>query len=143
MIYRHTQHSTFIAFFSIISIIWISRYYSFVELRPYMIGATLFVTAIFFTFFSLTIEIKNGVMLCIFGPGLVRKKIKIKDIQNVHAVINPWYSGWGIHYISEKCWLWNVSGFEAVELRFSRFKRFRVGTNEPTKLLQAIIDNMK
>jgi hypothetical protein len=34
--------------------------------------------------------------------------------------------------------LWNVSGLDAIELTFATGKRFRIGTDEPGKLLEAI-----
>ena len=40
-----------------------------------------------------------------------------------------------------KYWLWNVSGFRAVELVFKDGKRFRIGTDEPESLIRAIENN--
>ena len=52
-------------------------------------------------------------------------------------VRNPWYTGWGIRLGSGYV-LWNVSGFDAVELDFASGRRFRVGTDEPSALVSAI-----
>jgi hypothetical protein len=35
-------------------------------------------------------------------------------------------------------WLWNVSGLNAIELTLKNSKRFRIGTDEPEKLVDAI-----
>ena len=35
-------------------------------------------------------------------------------------------------------WLWNVSGLQAVELVLNNGKRFRIGTDEPENLVNAI-----
>jgi hypothetical protein len=35
-------------------------------------------------------------------------------------------------------WLWNVSGIDAVELTMKNGDRFRIGTDEPEKLVTAI-----
>jgi hypothetical protein len=55
----------------------------------------------------------------------------------VAAVTNPWYYGWGIRW-TPKGPLYNVSGFEAVEIRMLSGKSFRIGTDEPDLLRQAI-----
>ena len=35
-------------------------------------------------------------------------------------------------------WLYNVSGFKAVEIELASGKRLRIGTDEPERLAQAI-----
>jgi hypothetical protein len=52
------------------------------------------------------------------------------------AVRNPWYVGWGIR-MGPSGVVWNVSGLDAVELALSE-KRFRIGTDEPEALVEAI-----
>ena len=52
-------------------------------------------------------------------------------------VRNPWYCGWGIR-LGPTGWLWNVSGFDAVELTLTDGRRFRVGSDEPGQLVAAL-----
>ena len=40
-------------------------------------------------------------------------------------------------------WMWNISGLDAVELEYKDGKKFRIGTNQPQKLCQAIITDTK
>ena len=89
-------------------------------------------------FYSLTVEIKEKILVCYFGIGLIRKKIPLADIQQVQMVQNPMYAGWGIRWMPGKYWLLNVSGLRAVELTLKNGKRFRIGTDEPEKLVDAI-----
>jgi hypothetical protein len=35
-------------------------------------------------------------------------------------------------------WLWNVSGYQAVELTLNNGKRFRLGSDEPEALVNAL-----
>jgi hypothetical protein len=77
-------------------------------------------------------------VICYFGPGLIRKKIALADIREVHAVRNSWVAGWGIHWMPGRYWLWNVSGLDAVELTLTSGKKFRIGTDEPESLIRAI-----
>ncbi len=103
----------------------------------------IFFIAALVLFYALTVEIQNNIITCSFGIGLIRKSISLSEIQTVRAVQNPWYAGWGIRWIPGQYWLWNVSGFEAVELSMKDGKRFRIGTDEPDALVLAIESNKK
>ncbi len=94
--------------------------------------------AVLALFYSLNIEIKENVLICSFGVGLIRKKIPLSEIREVRKVENPWYAGWGIRWMPGRYWLWNVSGFHAVEIILENGKRFRLGTDEPESLVNAI-----
>ena len=142
MEYKHTQYNIAIIFAAIISFFWISKYFVLVDIKPVVFIVLSVFFSCFFILFSLTVEIKNGFIQCVFGPGIVKQKIKISEVLNACTVKNPWYEGWGIRWIPGKYVVWNVSGFDAVEIQLSSFKKFRIGTNEPDKLLEAIRENM-
>lgn len=88
-------------------------------------------------FHSLTIEVGPNTLSLWFGPGFPRKTISLSDIQECRMVRNPWYYGWGIHR-TPRGWLYNISGFDAVELDLKTGKRIRIGTDEPDALCSAI-----
>jgi len=88
-------------------------------------------------FSTLTVIIRDEVLEIRFGPGLIRKKLHLKDIESCQVVRNPWYYGWGIH-LTPHGWLYNVSGFSAVEIRLKSGKKYRVGTDVPHELETAI-----
>ncbi len=88
-------------------------------------------------FFSLTVEADEKNLQIRFGPGLIRKNFLLHEIQAYQAVKNHWYYGWGIRRIAHG-WLYNVSGLEAIELQMSSGKTYRIGTDEPEQLVQAI-----
>jgi hypothetical protein len=94
-------------------------------------------------FFSLTVEIEKNALTCRFGVGLIRKDIPLSEVSHVSAVLNPWWVGWGIRWIPGQYWVWNVSGFQAVELTLKDGSRFRIGTDEPEALVHAIELSMK
>ncbi len=93
-------------------------------------------------FYSLNVEISDNVLVCCFGIGLIRRQILLSDIQQVRAVKNPWFGGWGIRWMPGQYWLWNVSGLHAVELLLKNGSRFRIGTDEPEALIRAIEANI-
>lgn len=90
------------------------------------------------SFISLTVAIEGGVLTCQFGPGFIKKRIPLAEIVSATAVKNPWVIGWGIRWYPGRCWVWNVSGLQAVELDLKNGRKFRIGTDEPQALEQAI-----
>jgi hypothetical protein len=125
------------AIVAVVFLLWFSE-----TLCPMKLTVLVVLLGVLALFCSLTVEIKDLVLVCSFGPGLIRKTIHLSDIDKVLVVRNPWYAGWGIRWMPGQYWLWNVSGLQAVELIGKSGKRFRIGTNEPEALAQAIQANM-
>jgi hypothetical protein len=90
-----------------------------------------------FVFGALTVEVDQDAIRLRFGVGLVRKRIVLRDVRSWRESRNPWYCGWGIR-LGPGGVLWNVSGFDAVQLDLGDGKRFRIGTDEPAELVSAI-----
>ena len=88
-------------------------------------------------FASLTVEIRGGVLTLLFGPGLIRKRVRMADIRACTVVRNPWWYGWGIRR-TPRGWLYNVSGRAAVELTLQNGQQLRIGTADPQQLCHAI-----
>lgn len=88
-------------------------------------------------FATLTVKVNDALIELQFGPGVIRKKFSLKDISVCRVVKNPWYYGWGIHFIPWG-WLFNVSGFSAVEFEMKNGRRYRIGTDDPEGLAKAI-----
>lgn len=79
-----------------------------------------------------------------FGWGIYQKKFLLDDIISAQIVKNHWYYGWGIRvWPWPKMWIFNVSGFDAVEIRLKNGKTYRIGTDEPEKLRQAIQNSIE
>lgn len=88
-------------------------------------------------FASLTVKVDGKDVSLFFGVGAIRKSFPVSGIESAGIVRNPWYYGWGIRKTPEG-WLYNVSGMIAVELRMKDGERYRIGTNDPSGLLNAI-----
>ena len=100
--------------------------------------AALIVLLVVLKFFSsLTVTVDDQVIKIQFGLGVFPKVFQLKDIESCAAVKNPWYYGWGIRY-TPRGWLFNVSGYSAIELQMNNGKRYRIGTDEPDRLASAI-----
>ncbi len=88
-------------------------------------------------FSTLTIAIEDRKLRASFGPGLIRKKVRLADIASVRPIPVRWWYGLGIH-LTPHGWLYNVSGWKAVEITLRNGRRFCLGTDEPENLLKAI-----
>lgn len=88
-------------------------------------------------FYALTVEIDAAHLLFRFGVGLIRKRVLLAEIVDVQPVRNSWLYGWGIHR-TPRGWLYNVSGWETVEITLTSGERLRLGTDEPQKLAQVL-----
>jgi hypothetical protein len=88
-------------------------------------------------FGTLTVEVGPDAVRLRYGAGLIRKTIPLLDVQGCREVRNPWYVGWGIR-LAPSGVIWNVSGFDAVELDLPYGRHFRIGTDDPAALASAI-----
>ena len=77
-----------------------------------------------------------------FGIGWIKKSFLISDIDRAFATRTHWYNGWGIRMI-RRGWLYNVSGFDAIELVLKNGRRYQLGTDEPEELLAAVQSALK
>ena len=107
------------------------------DVLPGMLMLALPIVAILAFFHSLTVKISADELRLAFGIGLIRKRFTIADIQSVSVVKNHWYQGWGIRKIRSG-WLYNVSGFDAVEISLRNGRCYRIGTDQPRELCRAI-----
>ena len=88
-------------------------------------------------FATLTVGVDEDGVRIRFGPGVIRKRFPMKEIASCQVVRNPWYYGWGIRLIPHGL-LYNVSGFLSVELRMKSGRRYRIGTDDPGQLAEAV-----
>lgn len=88
-------------------------------------------------FSTLTVEVNRDALEIRFGAGVIQRRFPLKDIESCQVVRNPWYYGWGIR-LTPHGWLYNVSGSFAVEIRLKNGKKYRIGTDDPQGLNNAI-----
>jgi len=94
--------------------------------------------SIYILFYGLTTNVNQDVLTVSFRIGLVRKRINIREIEHIIATKNNHLYGWGIRFIPGGT-LYNISGSEAVELRFKDSKRvIRIGTQNITQLTEEL-----
>ena len=144
--YRHTQ----IGYLILFSLFAVSLMFGAIlieaktNLPPVVYIEMVLILLILISFVPLTVTIDGEYLRIKFGYGIYRKRFLLSEIASVKTVKNHWYYGWGI-----RIWFWpymviyNVSGFDAVEIDLKNRKRFRIGTDEPKKLERAVSQAIK
>lgn len=139
--YKHTQISYLMLLVLLALLILFAWFYSTASAEPPSVdsGPNAVVTAfmvliplILGSFSWLTVTVDKDDVKIKFGWGIFRKRFPLQEIASVASVKNPWYVGWGIRlWLWPYMWIYNVSGFDAVEIVLKNGKRYRIGTDAP------------
>lgn len=135
--YRHTQIGWTLIFFLGLGCFLVAGLTALTgpNVVSYAVFALLALCLLAFT--TMTVTVNPGELEVILGRGLIRNRIALHEIETAAIVRNPWYYGWGIKFIPGGR-LWNVHGFHAVEVILLNRRRYRIGTDDPQGLIQAL-----
>ena len=135
--YQHTQRSKILL--CVIIVVLLFMLFLMYRFGFNWINAVVFIIIIvaFYIFNSLVVKVNSEKIYIAFGSGLIHKTIPFTRIKSVEKVRNKWFYGFGIRLIPGGQ-MYNVAGLDAVELKLTNGKNFRIGTDEPDKLLEAI-----
>lgn len=135
--YRHTQFGTLtVVLLGTVAVVEIVVALV-VGWLPILWSVTVVMILLLLAFHSLTVDVDHERIRIRFGWGLIGRTYSIADVRDAREVTNRWWYGWGIR-LTPHGWLFNISGFEAVEVEFASGKKVRIGTDEPRELLSAI-----
>lgn len=140
MIYKHIQIGYLIIFALLAVILLFGKILTQTGFTPIILATMVFILFLLASFISLTVMIDENYLRIKFGYGIFSKRFKLKEIISARTVKNHWYYGWGI-----RVWFWpymliyNISGFDAVEIKMKNNKIYRFGTDEPKNLESAIM----
>ena len=96
-------------------------------------------SACLLVFYKLTIIIDDTNISFKLGIGILGKSYEIAEIASCKPVKNSFIYGLGIHKIP-KGWLYNISGFNAIEITFKDTdKVVRIGTNKSKDISELIM----
>ena len=145
--YENTQPGTFIRvmtgswvfFFGLLAVVMLAlvQKEAAIGLGVVTVMAAVILGIVYALFHSLTVRVSRSDIALSFGVGLIRKQFPIGDISSASIVQNRWYNGFGIRKIRGG-WLYNVSGFDAIEIQLKNERKYRIGTNQPKELLAAV-----
>jgi hypothetical protein len=101
-----------------------------------------FLVIIAWMFSSLRITVSDRFLHWRFGPGLIHKKVALAQIKEFEITRTTLLEGWGIHY-TNRGWLYNVSGYDAIFVTCKDGKRFVLGSNDVNGLSRALANWQK
>lgn len=103
-----------------------------------------FVIFILLSFAKLNVSIDEKYLKVKFGYGIFKKSFLVDEIVSAKIVKNKWYYGWGVRlWFWPRMFIYNVSGFDAVEIKMTNGKIYRIGTNQPQQLELEINKQLK
>jgi len=89
-------------------------------------------------FTRLTIRVDANGVTWHLGWGWPGGALATSEIERAEITRTSLFEGWGIHWTIWHGWLWNVGGFQAVEITKTDGSRITLGTDDPQGLFQAI-----
>ena len=144
--YENTQPGAFIRvmtgswvfFFGVLAVVMLvlGQKEAAIGLGVVTVMAAVILGIVYALFHSLTVRVSRSDIALSFGVGLIRKQFPIGDISSASIVQNRWYNGFGMKIRGG--WLYNVSGFDAIEIQLKNERKYRIGTNQPKELLAAV-----
>ena len=135
--YKHTQIGYFLVTVYSIVVLFLGYFNIMTSFHPLTLIALIIILIVLGTFSRLTVIVDDQMIKIQFGLRIIRKSFPLKEIETHCVVKNPWYYGWGIRF-TPRGWLYNVSGFSAIELQMTNGKRYRIGTDDPDNLAEAL-----
>ena len=141
MQYSHTQPGTLIEVIMSVTavflfvIVAVNQFASAIAFPLY--GVIALLVCLTWLFGSLTVEVEGEELRHYFGPGFWKKTYLLEEIESIKQVRNSWIFGWGIR-ITPHGWLYNVSGLDAVQIQLRSGRKFRIGTDDPQGMIDAI-----
>jgi hypothetical protein len=132
--YQRRQTGTFmlVVMFVVLAIYW------FTGRPPGSALVMLFVVLALFAFAILRTSVDESAVRWSFTFGWPAGHVDLSKIESVAVTTTNFLEGWGIHWTIWHGWLWNVSGFQAVEIHYDGGKIVTLGTDDPQGLLNAI-----
>ena len=138
MKYAHTQRGNMILPVMLVTgtiltvVFFASGFSRLVSLLP---GGGMLLVAWLFS--SLTVRVSDSHLHWHFGPGLLRWKRPLAEIESVVRGQSTWLDGWGIR-LTRFGLLYNIAGTDYVKVSLSNGKAFALGTDDPDGLLAAL-----
>ena len=139
--YEHTQVGDVIIW-SLLAIILIVSGFAGLSHREIPLVVSIILLVCLVLFYKLRITIEDETLCASFGPGIIRKRVRLAEIVGCEPIRIRWWYGWGIH-LTPFGWLYNVSGLDAVAITLRAGRKFALGTDDPHGLTAAIRDAIR
>ena len=135
--YEHTQVGYVIIVAIVAAMVAIGIILANTGINRIAIAVLVVLAVVLVLFHSLTVAISEKELVVQLGPGVIRKRFKLNEIESCQAVRIPWYYGWGIRLTPQGI-VFRVSGFHAVQIKLITGNEYLIGTDVPQELEEAI-----
>jgi len=140
--YKHTQIGYVVIGTLTAAAVLVSFILANTNFSAFTIEALVIIGLFLVVFSTLTVTIREDYLYIRFGLSPIRKRVNLHDIESAQAVRNKWYYFLGIR-LTPHGWLYAVSGLQAVEIKMKKGNKFRIGTDAPQELGEAIRQAIK
>ncbi len=139
VLYEHRQTGwlTVIVLFAIAALICVAASISAPSERTLSYSLVPIVLVVAALFSTLTVRVTDKRMMWFFGVPSIGRSVPLSQIASIRAIKTTIWEGWGIH-LTWRGWVWNVAGFNAVQIVLRSGTRFAVGTPEPQAVIDAV-----
>jgi len=137
-VYRHEQRSRAVPLVNVaLAVLLLGIGLMDRAVLPLMLPVAALLAWIGWHFRRLTVEVSGGELRAWFAGGWPRYAWPLARIHTVRTVTNPWWYGIGIRF-TPRGMLYNVAGGPGIEFRLKSGATFRLGSDEPEALADAI-----
>ena len=139
MAYNHTQTGRWHWLLVIIAVTLVVIGWQVPDEGPLIafLAAAAFMLFLASLFSHLTVEDDDDRLSIRYGPvPLMGKRIAYDDMRAARALRSSFFEGWGIRYLPGRGWMFNLWGYDCVEITQTNGRILRVGTDDPSGLLE-------
>ena len=145
MDYEHTQYGPLWLTVAATTIgLWIAAWFvPQVQMQRILLLAGGALCVVSLSFHHLTIRDEGEHLLLFFGPlPVFRRRLLYDRIERVEQARSTFLDGWGIHVSPGGGWVWNLWGFDCVDVWHSGGRKLRIGTDDPSGLAEFLKQRM-
>ncbi|MDA7864958.1 hypothetical protein N9B24_02415 [bacterium] len=90
-----------------------------------------------FSFCHLSVRDEGAELLIAFGPlPLFKRRLQYCELEKVEQSRSTIMDGWGIHMSPSGGWVWNLWGYNCVDVWYRQGRKVRIGTDDPAGLVE-------
>ncbi|MAI34687.1 MAG: hypothetical protein L7W43_04600 [Rubripirellula sp.] len=103
------------------------------QVAMYSSGALMLLLALCFR--DLTVSDQGAELLIAFGPlTLFKRRLQYSELERVEQAKSTILDGWGIHVSPSGGWVWNLWGYDCVDVWYRQGRKIRIGTDDAVAL---------
>lgn len=137
MLYDHTQSAPIYLLLLVIGIGTLagSVFTDVIVAQVAMYSSGAFMLFLALCFRDLTVSDEGTELLIAFGPlSLFKRRLQYSEVEKVEQARSTIMDGWGIHMSPSGGWVWNLWGYDCVDVWYREGRKIRIGTDDAVVL---------